>query len=68
MCWRSHGTALNCTRWVTSCRHTHSRKSDGSTLQLALYSNDVRRDQQELAPRLIEELELAQHLAGQEPE
>ena len=37
-------------------------------MQLTLYSNDVRRDQQELPPRLIEELELAQHLAGQKTE
>ena len=28
---RSHGTAVNCTRWVSSCRHTQSRKSCGST-------------------------------------
>ncbi len=27
----SHGLARNCTRWVTSCRHTHSRKSAGDT-------------------------------------
>ena len=27
---RIHGTAVNCTRWVSSCRHTHSRKSVGS--------------------------------------
>src|SRR6266496_6868647 len=31
MCWRSHGIAVNCTRCVTSCTHTHSRKSDAST-------------------------------------
>ncbi len=30
MCSRSHGTAVNCTRWVSSCRHTHWRKSAGS--------------------------------------
>src|SRR4051794_9707634 len=28
---RIHGTAVNCTRWVSSCRHTQSRKSVGST-------------------------------------
>ncbi len=28
---RSQGTAVNCTRWVSSCMHTHSRKSAGST-------------------------------------
>ncbi len=28
---RVHGTAVNCTRWVTSCRQTQSRKSVGST-------------------------------------
>ncbi len=22
-----HGASANCTRWVTSCRHTHIRKS-----------------------------------------
>ena len=27
----SHGLARNCTRWVTSCRQTHSRKSAGTT-------------------------------------
>ena len=27
---RIHGTAVNCTRWVSSCRHTQSRKSCGS--------------------------------------
>ena len=26
---RIHGTAVNCTRWVSSCRQTHSRKSVG---------------------------------------
>ena len=31
MCWRIQGTAVNCTRWVTSCTHTHSRKSLGSS-------------------------------------
>ena len=29
-CSRIHGTAVNCTRWVSSCRHTHRRKSVGS--------------------------------------
>ena len=29
-CSPSHGLAVNCTRWVSSCRHTHSRKSVGS--------------------------------------
>ena len=28
---RSHGTAVNWTRWVSSCRQTQSRKSVGST-------------------------------------
>ncbi len=28
---RIQGTAVNCTRCVSSCRHTHSRKSAGST-------------------------------------
>ena len=28
---RSQGTAVNWVRWVSSCRHTHSRKSCGST-------------------------------------
>ena len=27
----SHGLARNCTRWVTSCRHTQARKSAGIT-------------------------------------
>ncbi len=27
---RIHGTAVNCTRWVSSCRQTQSRKSCGS--------------------------------------
>ncbi len=31
MCSRSHGTAVNCTRWVSSCMATQSRKSQGST-------------------------------------
>ena len=30
-CPRIHGTAVNCTRCVSSCRHTQSRKSVGST-------------------------------------
>ena len=28
---RIQSTAVNCTRWVSSCRHTQSRKSCGST-------------------------------------
>ena len=28
---RSHGTAVNCSRWVASCRHTHSPKSYDDT-------------------------------------
>ena len=33
-CVRSHGTAVNWVRWVTSCRHTQSRKSRGSASSL----------------------------------
>ena len=68
MCWRSHGTAVNCTRWVTSCRHTHSRKSRRVDLELALDGDEVGRDQQQLPAGPVEELELAEHLAGQEAE
>ena len=28
---RSHGTALNCSRWVASCRHTHIWNSSAGT-------------------------------------
>ncbi len=64
-CWRSHGTAVNCVRWVTSCRQTQSRKSLGSTSSLPLGLDDVRRDQQQLAGGAGEHLVLAEHLAGQ---
>ena len=37
-------------------------------LELPLDGDDVRRDQQQLAARTVEELELAEHLAGQEAE
>ena len=68
MCWRSHGTAVNCTRWVTSCRQTHSRKSPRVDLELPLDGDEVRGDEQQLSARPVEELELAEHLAGQEAE
>ena len=68
---RIQGTAVNCTRWVSSCRHTQSRKSWGSTCELALDLDDVRRDEQQppgRARRLVERVELAEHLAAHEPE
>ena len=68
MCWRSHGTAVNCTRCVTSCRHTHSRKSCGSTLSWRSTATRFGRDEQQLAAGPVEELELAEHLARQEAE
>ena len=46
---RSQGTAVNCTRWVSSCRHTHSRKSCGSTSSSRSTCDDVRGDEQQPA-------------------
>ena len=62
---RSHGTAVNWVRWVTSCRQTQSRKSRGSALEPALGLDDVRRDEQQLARVGGEDLVLAEHPAGQ---
>ena len=44
---RIQGTAVNCTRWVSSCRQTQSRKSVRVDAELALDVHDVGRDQQQ---------------------
>ncbi len=46
---RSHGLARNCTRWVTSCRHTHKAEIGWVDPQLAFDRDDVRIHQQQLA-------------------
>ena len=71
---RSHGTAVNCMRWVSSCRHDPEPEVVRVDAQLALGRDDVRRDQQQPAGRAVggvgavrrEELVLAEHLGREE--
>ena len=65
---RSHGTAVNCTRWVSSCMQTQSRKSAGSTPELALDLHEVGRDEHQLGRAAGGEVVLPEDLAGHEGE
>ena len=64
---RSHGTAVNCTRWVSSCMppRAGSRAVDA---HLALGRHDVRRDEQQRRAAAGREVVLPEHLAGHERE